>query len=95
MLVPLETLPGWPAAPNPSVLHWLGLVIGVPVVIAVVIAGASFLATTRELKRFGPPINPARAYAGDPELAGAAASSTAIEAKPGADADTGGTSARW
>ena len=51
MLVPLETLPGWPAAPNPSVLQFLGLLIGVPLVLALLIAGASYVATTRELKR--------------------------------------------
>lgn len=95
MLVPLETLPGWPAAPNPSPLHWLGLLIAIPVILGVVIALASYLASTREAKRFGPPINPARAYAGSAALAGSGAGSTAIEAKPGADADTGGASARW
>lgn len=96
MLVPLETLPGWPAAPNPSVLHWLGLVIGLPLVIAVIIAAASYLATTREIKRFGPAVNPTTAFAGAAGVEGSTGEVPAgIEAKPAADAGTGGTSARW
>jgi len=93
MLVPLETLPGWPAAPNPTVLQFFGLLLAVPLVLGLIIGGASFLATTRDVRRFGPPVNPATAYAITPAAVGTAA--TAIEAKPGAAADTGGTSARW
>ena len=94
MLVPLETLPGWPDAPNPTVLQFLGLLLAIPVIVGLIIGTASFLATTRDVRRFGPPVNPRTAYAGAPGVAGAAASA-AIEAKPGADTDTGGTSARW
>lgn len=48
MLVPLETLPGWPVAENPPVMQSLGLLIGIPVVVIAVIvllAKASSLAT--------------------------------------------------
>lgn len=38
MLVPLETLPGWPEAQDPTWLQTLGLLVLVPVVIAGVIA---------------------------------------------------------
>lgn len=38
MLVPLETLPGWPDAPGPSVLHVLGLLVGAPLLVIAVIA---------------------------------------------------------
>lgn len=38
MLVPLETLPGWPAAPNPPALHSLAILIGIPAVAFIVIA---------------------------------------------------------
>ena len=38
MLVPLETLPGWPAAPNPPALHSLAVLIGIPAVAFIVIA---------------------------------------------------------
>lgn len=94
MLVPLETLPGWPAAPNPSVLHWLGLIVAIPVILAVIIAAASYLATTRDIKRFGPAVNPRTAYA-VPGVTGSSGAPAEIEAAPGADVDTGGTSARW
>jgi hypothetical protein len=97
MLVPLETLPGWPAAPDPSVLQILGLLVGLPLILGVVIAGLSYLATTRETKQYGPPVNPTTAFAGAPGVESAAGEVPAgIEAKPGAAAGpTGGTSARW
>jgi hypothetical protein len=39
MLVPLQgTLPGWPDAPDPAPLHILGLLIGVPAAIFVIIS---------------------------------------------------------
>lgn len=38
MLVPLETLPGWPAAPDPSPLQVLGLLVGLPLVVIVITA---------------------------------------------------------
>ena len=96
MLMPLETLPGWPAAPDPSPLQFFGLLIGVPLVLALLISGASYVASTRELKRFGPAVNPTTAFAGAPGVESASGEVPAgIEAKPGADAETGGTSARW
>ena len=39
MLVPLETLPGWPPAPNPSLLHALGVIFGIIVGTMFVVAG--------------------------------------------------------
>lgn len=48
MLIPLTgTFPGWPAAPQPSVAHWLFVVIGIPaisMVIVGVLAAAGSLA---------------------------------------------------
>ncbi|SDT15156.1 hypothetical protein SAMN04488543_3162 [Friedmanniella luteola] len=38
MLVPLDTLPGWPEAPSPSVLQVLGLLVGAPLLVIAVIA---------------------------------------------------------
>jgi hypothetical protein len=97
MLVPLETLPGWPAAPDPSVLHFALLLLGLPLVVGVAITAASFLATTRELRRFGPPVNPTTTFAGAPGVERAAEEVPAgIEAGPVTeDFGTGGTSARW
>lgn len=39
MLVPLQTLAGWPAEPDPSTLHVLGLLVGLPLVAALIISG--------------------------------------------------------
>ncbi len=36
-LLPLETLPGWPEAPNPSVVDALYILVGVPGAISLVI----------------------------------------------------------
>jgi hypothetical protein len=38
MVVPLQTLPGWPAAPDPSTLHVLALLVGGPLVVVVFVA---------------------------------------------------------
>lgn len=37
MLVPLDTLAGWPPAPDPSWLQVLGLLIGLPLLVMVVV----------------------------------------------------------
>jgi hypothetical protein len=97
MVLPLETLPGWPAVPNPSVLQALLVLVAVPAVLGLVIAGASYLATTRELKRFGPPVNPTTTFAGAAGVHQASEEVPAgIEAGPAAEeVGTGGTSARW
>ena len=104
MLVPLETLQGRPAAPDPSPLHLLLLLIGAPLVIGLIIAGASYLGSTRELKRFGPAVNPNTAFVtiegvqnarGEVEGGISHNVPAGLEAKPGADTGTGGASARW
>lgn len=38
MLVPLETLPGWPEAPSPSFLEVLGLLVGAPLLVILLVA---------------------------------------------------------
>jgi hypothetical protein len=38
MLVPLDTLPGWPDVQEPSVLDQLGLLVGAPLVVIILIA---------------------------------------------------------
>ncbi|MET0692664.1 MAG: hypothetical protein ABWY56_01965 [Propionibacteriaceae bacterium] len=37
MLVPLETLAGWPEVANPNPLHVLGLLFGLPLVVIIVV----------------------------------------------------------
>lgn len=38
MLVPLETLPGWPKVEEPSVLEALALMVGAPLVVIILVA---------------------------------------------------------
>ena len=104
MLVPLETLSGWPAAPDPSVLHFLLLLIGAPLVLGLVIAGASYLGSTRELKRFGPAVNPNTAFVtveGVQNARGEVEGGSPTRCRPAsrpslrATEQTGGASARW
>ena len=38
MLVPLETLPGWPEAKDPTALEVLGLMVGAPLVVIILVA---------------------------------------------------------
>jgi hypothetical protein len=47
MLVPLETLPGWPAAPPASVVGTLLLLVGIPVLMLLIMLG---IATLRPAK---------------------------------------------
>ena len=35
--MPLETLSGWPQAPNPTILQSLALLVGIPLLIAIVV----------------------------------------------------------
>ena len=38
MLVPLETLPGWPNVQEPSILEVLGLLVGAPLLVILLVA---------------------------------------------------------
>lgn len=38
MLMPLETLPGWPKAQDPTALEVLGLLVGAPLVVIILVA---------------------------------------------------------
>ena len=95
MLVPLETLAGWPEATNPTVLQSLGLLIGIPAVAFAIIAllcKASALARTGR-GRSTPVTDPVWLGSApkDQELTeGATASGSG-----GSHTETGGASARW
>lgn len=52
MLVPLETLPGWPAAQAPTALQALGLLIGIPAVLFVIIAGLAKVSAMVSASRY-------------------------------------------
>lgn len=49
MLVPLETLPGWPVADEPSVLEQLLLLVGIPALAFLVVVGIAKLGKIRRV----------------------------------------------
>jgi hypothetical protein len=98
MLVPLETLPGWPEAPAPSVLGTLALLVGFPALVSLIIVGIAKLRRPRSSPdQTGEPL-----WLRGEEPAGVAGTSgvPAIEARRAADSggegsERGGASARW
>jgi hypothetical protein len=51
MLVPLETLSGWPPVPDPSVLAVLGVLVGFPLVVFIIVIAISKIATSMHESR--------------------------------------------
>jgi hypothetical protein len=98
MLVPLDTLAGWPAAREPTVLESLALMVGAPLLVMVVVYAVAKIDTTLQAKRGDAP--PAAA---DSVWVGGRQAGGEIEAAPemhGAGPDDtesspGGAGARW
>lgn len=98
MLVPLDTLAGWPVAQEPTVLQSLGLLVGAPLLVTVIVYAIAKIGTTLQAKRGdAPPV------AGDSVWVGGRQAGGEVEAAPelhgvGAE-DTenspGGAGARW
>ena len=51
MVVPLDTLAGWPPAQSPTVLQSLGLLVGVPVLVFVVVIAIAKIGTSIHASR--------------------------------------------
>ena len=51
MLVPLETLSGWPQVETPSTLQVLGLLVGFPVLVFLIVISISKIVTTAHARR--------------------------------------------
>jgi hypothetical protein len=109
MLVPLQgTLPGWPTAQEPTAVELLGLLVGVPLVVFIILA---LLVKRKDLIRAGrgesaenvdQPLWFGSAPADQAALAGSpdSSSATAIEGRRGRGvvesvSQVGGASARW
>lgn len=106
MLVPLETLNGWPAVTDPTPLQVLGLLIGFPLLLVAVVFGISKASAMIQASR-----NPDQGVAGplwlgshtETVLEGSQAhsavaeleNSTATAGSLRAGSETGGASARW
>lgn len=101
MLVPLETLSGWPPAPDPSVLQVLGLLVGFPALVFIVIYAIAQIGSARQAARgtgvgVTDPVwvgGPDRPEIEGPQHDQAAADAEEIAVKPGSD--VGGAGAHW
>jgi len=51
MLVPLETLSGWPQVETPSTLQVLGLLVGFPLLVFLIVISISKIVTTAHARR--------------------------------------------
>ncbi len=96
-IVPLETLQGWPVAPDPSPLQSLALLVGAPALAAaVIIALVQIRATITN--RYGSQGNETAWAGARPDaVATAGVPPTAIDTShaEGPPESTGGASARW
>jgi hypothetical protein len=96
MLLPLDTLAGWPAAKPPTVLQSLGLLVGAPLLVAIIVFAIAKIGTTVQANRGETPSAADSVWLGGREAGGE------IEAAPemhdvGAEDDKtpGGAGARW
>jgi hypothetical protein len=97
MLVPLDTLAGWPAAQEPTVLQTLALLVGIPVVVIVIVFAIAKIGTSVQASRGD------SAPVADSVWVGGRQAGGEIEAAPemhgvGAEDDDktpGGAGARW
>jgi hypothetical protein len=94
--VPLETLPGWPAAPDPSPLASLALLVGAPALAAAVIIALVQIRATLT-KRYGSEVSDSAWAGARPEaVATAGVPPTAIDTSTAeGPPESGGASARW
>jgi|SRR5690606_11190684 len=102
MVVPLETLSGWPEVQEPTALETLGLLVGIPGLAFVVIfalgkASALINASKRQTLAVTEPVWLGRGRLDTEALeSGGARALPAGEAEPArAKAEVGGASARW
>jgi hypothetical protein len=101
MLLPLQTLAGWPASPDPSLLQVLGLLVGFPVlaivIISVLVKASSLASSSRgSASTYTEPTwvgGGQHALDGDQRSTPAAIE--AATAQEPAAADQGGASVRW
>lgn len=100
MLVPLETLPGWPQAASPSVLEVLGLLVGLPLVVVVIVGAIAKVDKMIKVSRGEPLQVTEPVWVGGldrPEIEGPLHDEVVEDAKQvsGPGTDVGGASARW
>ncbi len=77
MLVPLETLSGWPQVENPSALQVLGLLVGLPLLVFIIVIAINKIVTTAHARRGD------TAQATDPLWVGAQSAELEANVNPG------------
>ena len=92
MLVPLDTLEGWPTAPDPTALQVLGLLVGLPLVVIIVVIAIAKISNAVGKGDAHEEVTEPVWVGGRPEAkTEAAAAIEGGETKP----ESGGAGARW
>jgi hypothetical protein len=92
MLVPLDTLEGWPVAPDPSWLQILGLLVGVPLLVIILVIAIAKISNAVGGGDAHEEVTEPVWVGGRPEAK--TESSAAIEGGE-AKSESGGAGARW
>lgn len=101
MLVPLETLPGWPQVTDPTLLEELGLLIGLPLVVFIAVCAIAKIGNLRKAAHRGEDEAVDPVWVGGPtrpDIEGPAHDQAQLEADEVADkpgTEVGGAGARW
>ena len=97
MLVPLDTLAGWPAAQEPTILQSLGLLVGLPLLVMVIVFAIAKIGTSAQAKRGDAPPAADSVWVGGRQAGGeieAAAEMHGVGAEDD-EKTPGGAGARW
>jgi hypothetical protein len=97
MLLPLDTLSGWPAAKDPTVLQTLGLLVGAPLAVALVVFAIAKIGTTVQRSRGDAPPAAESVWVGGREAGGEIEAAPELHGVGAEDDETtpGGAGARW
>ncbi len=97
MLVPLDTLAGWPAAQEPTVLETLGLLVGAPLLVFFIVAGIAKIGNTVKAGRGEAPPVADSIWVGGRQGGGEIEAAPELHGMGAEDADRtpGGAGARW
>jgi hypothetical protein len=94
MLVPLQTLPGWPAAPDPTPLQTLGILAGIPLLVIVIVFAIAKIGNTVQASRGTDVQVTDPLWVGGREVETGEEDTVPIEAGR-TESDVGGAGARW
>ncbi len=97
MLVPLDTLAGWPAAQEPTILESLGLLVGLPALVIVIAFVVAKIGTNFQAKRGDAPTVADSVWVGGRQGGGEMEAAPEMHGVGAEDDDKspGGAGARW